>query len=188
MLSTAIKNKVEDKYGSKIKYPVECDALAQDVSRVTGRSISSSTIKRLWGFIEGATTARSYTLDTVAEYCGSSSFDDLIKSFDPNMDKSKTELTKLTAAELDNDAILEFRIGESENVQIQRDENQLFTVVSCNCESLDVGQTISFSETEVGFPLFIKCHGQGSTASLILGKLSGVTALKIIPADSSSTN
>lgn len=179
MLSKAIKDKVENKYGSAVRYPVECDALAVEISKATGRSISSSTIKRLWGFIEGASAARSYTLDTVAEYCGHSCFDELIESFNPEKLTDQT-LTKLVASEIDDTVILEIRLSDNISVKIQRCTASSFKVIRSSSDELPTGCCISFSKVEVGFPFFIRLINQKELKPIALAKVSGVTALKLI--------
>ena len=178
MLSRAIKDKVEQKYGSTVRYPVECDALAEDISKATGRSISSSTIKRLWGFIEGASAARSYTLDTVAEYCGHSCFDDLIESFNPEKKEQKSNLVKVQASEIGSNQVIVIGFGGDQSVQLQRDRKTTFRVISGNHPKLKEQQRISFNSVEVGYPMFIRCHDIDS-GSLTLGSISGVTFLLV---------
>lgn len=181
MLSRAIKDKVEYKYGSTVRYPVECDALAEEISKATGRSISSSTIKRLWGFIEGATAARSYTLDTVAEYCDFSCFEDLVSSFDPEKTEQKPEPVKILASEIGIDQVVLVGFVGDQSVQLQRHCENTFRVASSSHPQLVEGQRIHFNSIEVGYPLFIRCLDNDSSSTLTLGSVSGVTSLHVQP-------
>ncbi|MBM3921357.1 MAG: hypothetical protein FJ347_09085 [Sphingomonadales bacterium] len=70
MLNNSIKTKLFKVYGKEIKYPKDCDALARDITQKTGSRISSSTVKRLLGFIKTNSHPNQYTLDTISNYLG----------------------------------------------------------------------------------------------------------------------
>ena len=68
MLSEAIKKDIEERFGSQIAYPKDCEALAEDISEKCNKRISSSTLKRLWGFHQSVNEPRMYTMDILANY------------------------------------------------------------------------------------------------------------------------
>ena len=183
MLSRAIKDKVEHKYGSTVRYPVECDALAEEISKTTGRSISSSTIKRLWGFIEGASAARSYTLDTVAEYCGHSCFDDLIESFNPTDYVKKAPITFLLTKDIPVGREIFFTFGGEASLNMKLDENHSYRVLESNNCELVAGDVFECVKIEVGLPVFIYNWHRGTEhiGSTVLAKLTGVISISMTP-------
>lgn len=50
--------------------PKEFELLSQAVFRRTGVLLSSTTLKRLWGYLDEPVTPRRSTLDTLARFCG----------------------------------------------------------------------------------------------------------------------
>lgn len=76
MLGEAVKKELEKIYGSEIRYPKDCDALADTISRKTGSTISSSTMKRLLGFIQATSNPSQHTLDTIAVYLGHATWEE----------------------------------------------------------------------------------------------------------------
>ncbi len=58
--------------------------LANKISTKTGRSMSATTLKRLFGYITDERKANAYTLNTIAKYIGYESWEDCIqtKQFD----------------------------------------------------------------------------------------------------------
>lgn len=70
ILDEAVKKELEKIYGSEIRYPKDCEALADAISRKTGITISASTMKRLLGFIHTTSNPSQHTLDTIANYLG----------------------------------------------------------------------------------------------------------------------
>ena len=65
-----IKLAAEKKFGAKILYPKDCQALAISIESYTSRYISSSTLKRIWNIIKSKYNPSKYSLDTLAVYCG----------------------------------------------------------------------------------------------------------------------
>lgn len=80
MLSKDIQQKIEQVYGQEIKYPRDCEGLAACITEKTGNSISSSTLKRLYGFVKTSSNPSQFTLDTIALYIGYSSWESYEKS------------------------------------------------------------------------------------------------------------
>lgn len=70
MLEEEIKRRISEVYGKEIRYPKDCDLLAEDITQKTGLRISPSTTKRLLGFIKSESRPSQYTLDTIANYIG----------------------------------------------------------------------------------------------------------------------
>ncbi len=70
MLDNSIRAKLYAVYGKEIRYPKDCDGLASDITAKTGCQISSSTVKRLLGFIKTSSHPNQYTLDTISNYIG----------------------------------------------------------------------------------------------------------------------
>lgn len=181
MLSSGIKKVVEEQYGQTVRYPVECDALASDISKCTGRSISASTIKRLWGFIDGATSARSYTLDTLAEYCGHGCFDDLVDSFNPMSNSKPSPIKVLAIDELEVGTKVVVTFGKGRLSLFVRD-NRSFEVKSGQDCQLKEGDTFTCIRIEVGLPIFICdwCNAEENMGSYTIAKLTGVSSISFI--------
>jgi N-acetylneuraminic acid mutarotase len=75
MLTEKIKKQIQEVYGQEIKYPRDCEGLAACIKEKTGNNISSSTLKRLYGFVRTSNNPSKYTLDTIAMYIGFSDWD-----------------------------------------------------------------------------------------------------------------
>lgn len=75
MLTESIKKQIQHVYGQEIKYPRDCEGLAACITEKTGNSISSSTLKRLYGFVRTSSNPSQFTLDTIALYIGFSDWD-----------------------------------------------------------------------------------------------------------------
>lgn len=65
-----LKREVELKLGKPLKTPNDFNELALKIKRTTGRDLSLSTIKRLWGYVHNAHTPRPTTLSVIARFVG----------------------------------------------------------------------------------------------------------------------
>lgn len=79
VLPSDIKQRIEDRFGQKIRYSKDCENLAIHISSTCQESISPTTLKRLFGFAQPIANPRAYTLDVLANYLGWSSWEALEK-------------------------------------------------------------------------------------------------------------
>lgn len=70
MLPIIIKQKIENKFGRKVRYAKDCEALSYHINKLSEEKISPSTIMRLFGLKAGETKPRLHTLDLIAHYIG----------------------------------------------------------------------------------------------------------------------
>ena len=71
---------IELKYGDKVKTSVDFECLSEDITFNTKQMISSSTLKRIWGYVDYKFFPRESTLDVLAKYIGKKSYSDFCKS------------------------------------------------------------------------------------------------------------
>ena len=66
--------RVEEKVGRKMKTPRDFDFLAEQIFETMHKSISVSTLKRVWGYVPANGITRESTLDLLAQFAGFASF------------------------------------------------------------------------------------------------------------------
>lgn len=81
MIAKVLKGLIEQKFGKKIRYPKDCFALANDISKQCNENISPATLMRLFGITKNSSQPRLFTLDLISEYCGFSSWDEFLEKF-----------------------------------------------------------------------------------------------------------
>lgn len=57
-------------FGKSLDSPTDYDALAAEILEKTGKSISSTTLKRVFGYIKSGNAPTGATLGLLARYCG----------------------------------------------------------------------------------------------------------------------
>ncbi len=81
-----LKQMVEDSIPRKIKTPADFVYLSGVIFERCGETISETTLKRIWGYIEGYDTTRFHTLSILARFVGYNDWDDFVREnvIDPN--------------------------------------------------------------------------------------------------------
>ena len=74
-----LHREVERVFGRPLAYPKDCESLAQSIIEQTARSISASTLKRVFGFTVTNSMPSTYTLDTLAQYAGYAGWGSLLQ-------------------------------------------------------------------------------------------------------------
>jgi len=67
---------VEAAEGMRMKSPKDFEILHQHIFEKIHQSISTSTLKRVWGYMSGYSSVRPHTLDLLARYIDYRDFDD----------------------------------------------------------------------------------------------------------------
>ena len=113
MLPSAVKNLIEKKIDMEIRYPADCEYLSFEIEKSTKRRISTNTIKRLFGFIQGVQSHRLYTLDIIARYIHFKNWDDLLNRL--NESESPESYNHQPQEPLRQKHVLKVRIIESDS-------------------------------------------------------------------------
>ena len=70
-----LRHEVEAAEGRIIRTPKDFDVLRSHIYEKTGTYISTSTLKRIWGYMEGYATVRTHTLNILSQYIGQDSYE-----------------------------------------------------------------------------------------------------------------
>lgn len=172
---------VEKKYKKNLQTTTDFEEFSYHLKTVLGEHISTSTLKRLWGYVNDKHTPRQNTLDILARYINQSNFNDFcywLKSSDTynsSFFSAKQILTKdLMPGE-------EIEIGWSPNryLRLQYTGNGLFLITQALQSKLQKGDIFEVSAFLLGQPLslpYIIRDGQ-RTSPFIAGRNGGLTLI-----------
>ena len=174
---------VESKFARRLSTTADFEVLSMVIEREIGVVVSSSTLKRLWGYVSYTSVPRIATLDTLSRYAGYPDF----KSFCEQLKASGATVSAffttsvLLASSLSEGAAV--RIGWAPNRVVDLKflgENQ-FEVVSVRNAKLKEGDRFESSEFILGVPLFIGAvvRADGTvTPPYVAGKAEGINLLE----------
>ena len=179
MLSKLIKQKIRERYGHDVRYPRDCEPLANHIREVCQAKISASTIRRLMGFVDGMNEPRLYTLDLIAEYLGHKGWEELLASLEPDASEPEPVIGRLKPEQIKNGQTIQLTYEPGRVVEVRKVGGQL-KVVTSNEKRVLVNDEVRFRRLQLHYPLTFTHHlRQGnSLGKLQLATVSGITSIK----------
>ncbi len=174
---------VEKKYGRRIATTTDFESLSVVIEHQIGELISSSTLKRLWGYVSLNPTPRVATLDGLSRFIGHRDF----KAFCNYLKDSQVYASNFftsrcqTVAELKPETVVQIGWAPNRLVKMLYLGNYQFEVISSENSQLMVGDRFELSEIIVGYPLFISriLRDGAYTPSYVAGQIDGINLLKV---------
>jgi len=183
MLPEIIRRKIEEKFGRPIRYSSDVDELCRKVQADTGNSISLNTMKRLLGLVTDVKEPRLYTLDIIAKFLGSETWDALLANGQEKSNSDFDSIEEITSSDLKGGDVLRFSYPPDRVVTCRyAGEESRFDVTESVNSKLRVGDVIWVSHFIKSYPLIVDnvLRDGKSLGQLVLGRYSGLTECKLI--------
>lgn len=176
-------SEVEKKYGRRVATSTDFESLSVVIEMETGELISSSTLKRLWGYVSLNPTPRIATLDVLARFVGYRHF----KEFCEGLKNSQAFVSTFFSSRcLDIPALQpgqKITLGWAPNriVELNYLGDFQFEVTNNENSQLLPGDRFILTNVVLEYPLVIsKILRNGEyTPSYIAGQQGGINLLKI---------
>ncbi len=140
-------------YGGKLQTTTDFEALAEDIDARTHQHISSSTLKRLWGYVRLQPRPRNDTLNLLARYAGRADFRELCAEL--------LQTSGFLSADTVDSGVLApgsiLRLGWMPDrvVLIEHQGDGLYKVLDAGSSKLRAGDTFHARKFLKGHPLYI---------------------------------
>lgn len=148
---TYLLRKVEAKYGQHPKTPGMFDLLALDIKKTCGQSISVSTLKRVWGYVQSTHEPSQETLSLLARYVGSRDWDDFQQSYS---ESGFINRPVITADHIPAGQLLRLSWQPDHHCVVEHLGDGLFVVRQSEGSKLMAGDTFYTEIMGVGLPLY----------------------------------
>ena len=176
-------DEVEQKYGRRIATTTDFESLSVVIEHQIGEMLSSSTLKRLWGYVSLNPTPRIATLDILSRYVGHKNF----KAFCESLKESKAFVSTFftskyqTVSELTPGVIVTIGWAPNRVVNLNYLGEFQFEVISSENSQLLPGDRFELSEIIVGYPLYISriLRNGEYTPSYVAGRQRGISLMKV---------
>lgn len=176
-------DEVEQKYGRRIATTTDFESLSVVIEHQIGEMLSSSTLKRLWGYVSLNPTPRIATLDILSRYIGHKNF----KAFCESLKESKAFVSTFftskyqTVSELTPGVIVTIGWAPNRVVNLNYLGEFQFEVLSSENSQLLPGDRFELSEIIVGYPLYISriLRNGEYTPSYVAGRQRGISLMKV---------
>lgn len=175
---------VEQKYHKKLQTTTDFDEFSFHFKQQTEENISTSTLKRLWGYVNDSHTPRQHTLNLLAKYIGHEDFNQFrlwLKSsevYNSSFFSTKQLQTKeLTPGQ-------EIEIGWSPNryLRLRYQGESEYLIMEAVQSKLQAGDRFEATTFLMGEPLFLPyiLRNGNRTSPFIAGRNGGLTLINQI--------
>lgn len=175
---------VEKQYGRKLSTTTDFESLSVIIEKATGDLLSSSTLKRLYGYVSLNTVPRKTTLDILSRFIGNRDYETfrISLSNDPQFSSRFFSAKTVTTSELKAGDRL--RIGWPANriVTLNYLGDDLFEVVTSVNASLVKGDRFRQVSFMKGYPLYLSriLRDGDYTPAYVAGMNSGLNLIEIV--------
>lgn len=180
-----LRNLVEETIGRRLTTTTDFSILSTELKERKCGELSISTLKRMWGYVDGYQKVRENTLDVLSSYVGYANFRTFVKCFCESacFISSKIMLPKPLYAK---------DIIEGEEVVIKWDPNRVcrlkslggerFEVIDVENSKLSVGDTFSCRAFYKNQPCFLEnfVHAKEKPCDFVVGNNGGLTFVECL--------
>ena len=176
-------DEVEQKYGRRIATTTDFESLSVVIEHQIGEMLSSSTLKRLWGYVSLNPTPRISTLDILSRFTGHKDFKTFCQSLTDSNVFSSTFFTSryLSVSELKENSKVIVGWDPDRCVEMRYLGDFTFEIEKSVNSKLKIGDRFELSDIILGYPLFItRILRDGEyTPAFVAGQGGGINLLTV---------
>lgn len=178
---TLLRELIQKSVDFKIRTPADFNSLAELINEKTGEMLSPTTLKRLWGYIDGAETTRQCTLNILTKYLGYKSWDEFIADCEKHYEiQSKPILSySISSATLNNGQKLILEWMPNRQIVIEYLGENKWIVTESRNSKVQIGDTFICNFFIQNEPLYVESftHENNEPVPFVMGAKSGLTKL-----------
>ena len=175
---------VEKQYGRKLSTTTDFESLSVIIEKTTGELLSSSTLKRLYGYVSLNTVPRKTTLDILSRFIGNRDYETFRISLSNDPQFSSRFFSAKTVSTSELKAGDRLRIGWPANriVTLNYLGDDLFEVETSVNASLVKGDRFRQVSFMKGYPLYLSriLRDGDYTPAYVAGMNSGLNLIEIV--------
>lgn len=178
-----LRSLIEDSVGKKMTSPSDFQFLSGVIAARCRETLGVTTLKRLWGYIEGYDTIRESTLNLLARCVGFHSWEDYLTQYAAGGESSKMVFGKtLLSEQLPAEALLQISWAPDRQCIFKHCSNGDFVVIESRNSKLKVGDTFHCQYFIVGQPLYLSHLQQQDkkTEMFVVGNKVGISELRVL--------
>lgn len=185
-----LRNAVEQNVKRKMKTPSDFLFLSGVIWERTHETISPTTLKRLWGYIDGADSTRRSTLNLLSRFIGYEDWDAYLAAIDEQA-ISESDIFQgdgLRAEDLKPGDHVEVTWMPNRRCVFLCLGGQRFAVVENENSKLSVGDTFEAAFFIIGQPMYLDnlVRGDQPPTSYVAGSKSGLVSVKVLSNNSNN--
>lgn len=183
-----LKKRIEENMKRKMRTPNDFVFLSGVVFERVRETISPTTLKRLWGYIDGADQTRNSTLNILSQFLGYDNWEDFVKKTGMESNSDEVLSPHVKAVDLQVGDLVKVSWMPNRRCTFRYLGEEQFVVEEAENSKLKVGNTFYCSLFILGEPLYLTglVQGKNPPVDFVVGNRDGLCEL--LPPASSGTN
>lgn len=175
-----LKKQIEASVKRKMKTPTDFIFLSGAVWDHTHETMSPTTLKRLWGYIEGADKTRNSTLEILSRFLGFTNWEEFVESISQEGNSDEVLSPHIKASELKKGDLVKVSWRPNRRCTFRYLGKEQFVVEEAENSKLKVGDTFCCSLFILGEPLYLSrlVQDNNSPIDFVVGNKGGLCELK----------
>lgn len=176
-----LKKQVEARLERRMKTPKDFSFLRSVIWESSHEIISTTTLKRLWGYISGADETRSSTLDILSRFLGFKDWEDFLTFIDQTDGSNPIRSFHISSDSLNEGDRLSVSWKPDRRCIFRYLGNSEFVVESSENSKLQAGDTFSATLFILDEPLYLNnyVHEGHPPIPFVVGNRDGLCELKV---------
>ena len=180
---TLMRQLVEESANHTVTTSNDFIFLSGEIQGRLKETLSASTLKRLWGYVEGYASVRPSTLDILARFVGFPDWETFVSDYCEveSVQSSHRVVSKsLYTKDLDVDNQVEIAWNPNRRCKLKYLGNSLFEVVTSENAKLKPGDRFLCQRFTKNQPLYVELiTNDGNTELFVMGNKGGLTKLTL---------
>lgn len=178
-----LKSLVEQKYGKLLATTTDFEEFTLHLEKATGKTVSASTLKRMYGYVGDSHKPRVNTLDVLAEYLGHKNYMEYVKWLKTSVkyNSSYFKASQLISTELKVGAKISIGWSPNRMLKLKYLGNSLYEIIKSENSKLIIGDRFStgcFIKEQPLYLPYIERKGE-RTSPFVAGRNGGLTVIDI---------
>ena len=178
-----LRHDIEESVLRNMNTPADFEFLSGVIWERTKTTISTSTLKRLWGYIDGADNTRQCTLELLSKTLGFKSwkaYTEHIAKANPEQSDFLTNSFHIYSDDLQAGDTLDIKWMPNRECEVEYLGKCKFKIIKAINTKLSIGDTFYCQFFITGQPLYIDnlVHNGELPTAYVIGKRDGITSLE----------
>ena len=176
-----LRSMVEESVSRKMKTPADFQFLTGVIQGRCKETLGVTTLKRIWGYIDGYDTTRYSTLSVLARCVGFRDWDDFLAHHNQSGESSNMVLGRaLYPDEIPQEGLVRIAWSPDRRVLLKHLGDSGFEVMESENSKLKPGDTFHCSCFIIGEPLYLDNFVRGNHAPtlFVVGNKGGLTEVR----------
>jgi len=175
-----LKQQIEESLGRKMKTSADFTFLSGAIWERTHDNLSASTLKRLWGYVDGADTTRNSTLEILSKFLGFKDWDGFLEHIDQDNGSDQVKNLHIKTDDLTVGNLVSVSWKPNRRCTFRYLGNYRFIVEQAENSKLKAGDTFRCGLFILGEPLYLNDLVQDNEfpVAFVVGNKDGLCELE----------